>query len=590
MLGVRGLPGVDRPLGPQRALRGRRSECEVLGGLLKGLRGDRGAVLMVHGEAGVGKTALLDYMAESASGLTVVRAVGVESEMELVFAGLHQLCAPMLDRLDRLPGPQRNALATAFGLTEGPAPDRFLVGLAVLTLMSEMAEKRPLVCLVDDVQWLDRASAQALAFAARRLLAEPVLMVFAAREPDADFVGLPELVVEGLQDADARELLASVVPWPLDEQVRERILAETRGNPLALLELPRGRTPAELAGGFALADALPLSGRIEESFWRQLAALPAETRRLLQLAAADPVGDAALVWRAAAWLGIPAQAATPAIEAGLVEFTTRVRFRHPLVRAAAYRSASIHDRRDVHRALAEVTDAQTDPDRRAWHRAWAAPGPDEDVAVDLERSAGRAQARGGVAAAAAFLERAATLTPDPAQRVERALAAAQAKVQAGAFAAAAELLSMAATGPLDDFQRARVDLLQAQLALDTQRGADAGLLLLAAAKRLERIDIDLARTTYLDAMNAALFAGRLARPEATVLEVARAARAAPATKHPAGASDLFLDGLATHFTEGYSAGLPILRRALNAFGPHMLRRGGVSLAVGGVYRRRARVG
>jgi DNA-binding CsgD family transcriptional regulator len=563
------LAGVERPLGPQPVLRGRRGEREALGGFLDGVRGGRGAVLMVHGEAGVGKTALLDYVAESASDLTVVRAVGVESEMELVFAGLHQLCAPMLDHLDRLPGPQRNALATAFGLMAGPAPDRFLVGLAVLTLMSEVAEKRPLVCLVDDVQWLDRASAQALAFAARRLLAEPVVMVFAAREPGADFDGLPELVVEGLGDADARELLASVVPWPLDEQVRERILAETRGNPLALLELPRGRTPAELAGGFALADALPLSGRIEEGFWRQLAALPAQTRRLLQLAAADPVGDAGLVWRAAAQLGIPAHAETPAIEAGLVEFTTRVRFRHPLVRAAAYRSASIHDRRDVHRALAEVTDAHTDPDRRAWHRAWAAAGPDEDVAADLERSADRAQARGGVAAAAAFLERAVTLTPDPAQRVERALAAARAKVQAGAFAAAAELLSTAGVGPLDDFQRARVDLLRAQLALATQRGADAAPLLLAAAKRLERIDIDLARTTYLDAMNAALFAGRLARPEAAVLEVARAARAAPSTKRSAGKFDLFLDGLATHFTEGYAAGLPILRRALNDFGHQM---------------------
>jgi DNA-binding CsgD family transcriptional regulator/tetratricopeptide (TPR) repeat protein len=560
---------VERPLGPQRALRGRRDECEVLGGLLKGLRGGRGAVIMVHGEAGVGKTALLDYVAELASDLTVVRAVGVESEMELVFAGLHQLCAPMLDRLDRLPDPQRNAIAIAFGLTAGPAPDRFLVGLAVLSLMSEVAEKRPLVCLVDDVQWLDRASAQALAFAARRLLAEPVLMVFAAREPGADFDGLPELVVEGLGDADARELLASVVPWPLDEQVRERILAETRGNPLALLELPRGRTPAELAGGFALADALPLSGRIEEGFWRQLAALPAQTRRLLQLAAADPVGDAGLVWRAATRLGISAQAETPAIEAGLVEFTTRVRFRHPLVRAAAYRSASIHDRRDVHRALAEVTDAQIDPDRRAWHRAWAAAGPDEDVAADLERSAGRAQARGGVAAAAAFLERAVTLTSDPVQRVERALAAARAKVQAGAFAAAAELLSTAGVGPLDDFQRARVDLLRAQLALATQRGADAAPLLLAAAKRLERIDIDLARTTYLDAMNAALFAGRLARPEATVMEVARAARGAPSTRRSAGAFDLFLDGLATHYCEGYSAGLPILRRALDDFGHQM---------------------
>ena len=539
----------------------------MLSGLLAQVRGGRGAVVVVRGEAGVGKSALLDYAAASAADLTVVRAVGVESEMELAFAGLHQLCAPMLHRLDRLPGPQRNALATAFGLMAGPAPDRFLVGLAALSLMSEVAEERPLVCLVDDVQWLDRASAQAIAFAARRLLAERVLMVFAAREPGADFVGLPELVVEGLRDADARELLASVVPWPLDEQVRERILAETHGNPLALLELARGRTPAELAGGFAPADVLPLSGQIEERFGRQIAALPAQTRRLLYVAAADPVGDAALVWRAAARLGIAAEAATPAIEAGLVQFAVRVWFRHPLVRAAAYRSASPADRQDVHRALAEVTDARIDPDRRAWHRACAASGPDDDVAADLERSAGRARARGGLAAAAAFLERAAALTLEPAQRIERALAAAQAKVQAGAFDTAAELLAMAAAGPLDEFQHARVDLLHAQLAMTSERGADAARLLLAAAKRLERVDIDLARATYLDAF-AAMFAGRLARPEEIMVEVAQAARAASPATGPAGAPDLFLDGLATLFTEGYPAGLPILRRALDAFGLH----------------------
>ncbi len=586
---------MERRLGPQRALRGRRSECEVLGGLVDEVRGGHGAVVIVRGEAGVGKTALLDYGAESAADLTVVRAVGVESEMELVFAGLHQLCAPMLDRLDRLPDPQRKALATAFGLTAGPAPDKFLVGLAVLSLMSEGAEERPLVCLVDDVQWLDQASAQALAFAARRLLAEPVLMVFAAREPGADFAGLPELVVEGLQDADARELLASVVPWPLDEQVRERILAETRGNPLALLELPRGRTPAELAGGFALADVLPLSGRIEERFGRQLAGLPAQTRRLLQLAAADPVGDAALVWRAAERLGIPAQTATPAVEAGLVEFTTRVRFRHPLVRAAAYRSASIHDRRDMHRALAEVTDAQIDPDRRAWHRACAVAGPDEDVAADLQLSAGRARARGGLAAAAAFLERATTLTSNPAQRVERALAAAQTKVQAGAFDAAAELLAMAAAGPLDDFQHARVDLLHAQLALDIQRGADAAPLLLAAAKRLERIDIDFARATYLDAMNAAIVRRPPGQSRDDCARGGAGGTCGAGDKAP-GERDrtLFLDGLATHFTEGYAAGLPILRRALDIFGdrePAMVTPiARASLAVAGVCRRCARMG
>ena len=343
----------------------------------------------------MGKTALLDYAVESASDLRVVRAAGVESEMELAFAALHQLCGPMLDRLGRLPGPQRDALGTAFGLEAGPAPDLFLVGLAVLSLLSEAAGERPLVCVVDDAQWLDRASAQALAFAARRLLAESVLMVFAAREPGADLRGLPELVVEGLRDR--RRARRCWPRWSGGRWMsgwRERIVAETRGNPLALLELPRGLSPAELAGGFGLPDVLPLPGRIEQSFLRRVEGLPEQTRLLLVVAAAEPPGDPALVWRAAGRLGIPAQAAAPAAEAGLVEFGARVRFRHPLVRSAAYRSASLQERQAVHRALAEATDPQVDPDRRAWHRAQATPGPDEDIAAELERSAGRAQARG----------------------------------------------------------------------------------------------------------------------------------------------------------------------------------------------------
>jgi DNA-binding CsgD family transcriptional regulator len=565
------LPGFDRPPSSSRPLRGRRSECDALSRLLEEVRAGHSGVLVVRGEAGIGKTALLDYAADAAFDLTVVRAVGVESEMELTFAALHQLCGSMLDRLERLPGPQHDALATAFGLTVGPAPDRFLVGLAVLSLLSEVADERPLVCLVDDAHWLDQTSAQALAFAARRLQVEPVLLVFATRtrESGTDLTGLPELVVEGLRDADARELLSSVLRWPLDERVRERILAETRGNPLALLELPRGRSPAELSGGFGLPDVLPLSGRIEGSFRQQLAALPAQTRRLIQLAAAEPVGDQALLWRAAKRLGIPAQAAAAAADAGLLHFGTRVRFRHPLVRSAAYRSASLQDRQDAHRALAEVTDPQTDPDRRAWHRAQATPGPDNDVAAELERSADRARSRGGLAAAAAFLERAATLTPDLARQAERALAAAHAKVQAGAFDAAQELLGIAEAAPLDQLQRARVDLLRAQLAFASQRGNDAAPLLLKAAGRLERIDVEFARTTYLDAMNAAMFAGRLARPDGGVLAVAQAARAAPPTPHPPRAPDLLLDGLAAHYEEGYSAGLPLLQRALTAFGRDM---------------------
>ncbi|MDX6562944.1 MAG: hypothetical protein QOD65_2758, partial [Gaiellales bacterium] len=408
-------------------LTGRRSECGALDRLTDAVRAGESRALVVRGEPGVGKTALLEYTVEQASGCHVARAAGVQSEMELPFAGLHQLLAPTLDRLERLPVPQRDALRTAFGVSAGPAPDRFFIGLAVLSLLSDLAEDQPLICLVDDEQWLDRASAQVLAFAARRLEAESVGLVFAARAPSDELAGLPELMVEGLRESDAHELLDSVLTAPLDARVRDQIVSETRGNPLALLELARGLTPAELAGGFALPSAVPLSRSIEESFRRRLDALPSDTRRLLQLAAADPVGEPLLVWRAAERLGIGTDAATPAVDAGLIEFGARVRFRHPLVRSAAYRSASVQERQDAHRALAEVTDPEVDPDRRAWHRAQAAPGPDEDVAKELERSAGRAQARGGLAAAAAFLERAATLTPEPTHRAERLLAAARTK-------------------------------------------------------------------------------------------------------------------------------------------------------------------
>jgi DNA-binding CsgD family transcriptional regulator/tetratricopeptide (TPR) repeat protein len=539
------------------------SERGVLDRFVAGVRAGEGRALVVRGEPGVGKTALLDYLAGRASGCLVARAAGVQSEMELAFAGLHQLCAPMLDRAESLPAPQREALWTAFGLSAGPAPDRFLVGLAVLGLLSETAGERPLLCVIDDQQWLDRASAQALGFAARRLAADPVGLVFAARVPGQDVAGLPELVVEGLAAGDARELLDSVLTGPLDAGVRDQIIADTNGNPLALLELPRGLTPAQLAGGFGLSSAVPLDGRIEESFARQLETLPAQTQRLVQLAAADPSGDPVLVWRAAGRLAIGAGAADPAVAAGLAEFGARVRFRHPLVRSAAYRSASAQTRRELHSALAEVTDPAADPDRRAWHRAQAAPGPDEEVAAELERCAGRAQRRGGLAAAAAFLERSAGLTLDPARRAQRALAAAQAKYRAGALDAALGLLAMAEAGPLDELQRARADLLRAQVAFASSHGRDAPPLMLSAAKQLEALDVRLARETYLEAFTAALFVGRLS---AAVGDVARAARMAPAPPGPAGAPDLLLDGLALLVTEGYPAGTPALRRALLAFG------------------------
>jgi DNA-binding CsgD family transcriptional regulator len=547
---------------PAAGLTGRVSERGVLDRFVAGVRAGEGRALVVRGEPGVGKTVLLDYLAGRASGCRVARAAGVQSEMELAFAGLHQLCAPMLDHAESLPVPQREGLRIAFGLSAGPVPDLFLVGLAVLGLLSETAGERPLVCVVDDQQWLDRASAQVLGFAARRLAADPVGLVFAARVPGEDVAGLPELVVEGLAEDDARALLESVLPGRLDGRVRDRVIAETRGNPLALLELPRGLTPAQPTGGFGVGSAVSLDGRIEESFARRLEELPAQTRRLLQLAAADPTGDPVLVWRAAGRLAIGAGATGPAVEAGLAEFGAQVRFRHPLVRSAAYRSASVQTRQELHGALAEATDPAVDPERRAWHRAQAAPGPDEEVAAELELCAGRAQRRGGLAAAAAFLERSAGLTLDPARRAQRALAAAQAKYRAGALDAALGLLAMAQAGPLDELQRARAELLRAQIAFASSHGRDAPPLLLSAARQLEALDAGLARETYLEAFTAALFVGRLSP---AVGEVARAARAAPAPSGPARAPDLLLDGLALLVTDGYAAGTPALKRALLAF-------------------------
>jgi DNA-binding CsgD family transcriptional regulator len=540
---------------------GRRRECDVLDRLIEAARAGQSRTLVVRGEPGVGKTALLDYLADHASGCRVARLAGVEAERELAFAGLHQLCAPMLGRLQRLPAPQRAALRTAFGLGPGPAPDRFLVGLAVLSLLADAAEEHPLLCLVDDEQWLDRASAQALGFVARRLAAESVGLVFGARGPGEELAGLPELVVEGLGEPDARALLEAALTGPLDAQVRDRIVAEARGNPLALLELPRGLAPAELAGGFALPDAMPLAGRIEASFRRRLDALSADTRRLLLVAAADPVGDPVVVWRAAEQLGIQARAATPAAEAGLVEFGARVRFRHPLVRSAAYRSASLQERQDVHGALAQVTDPSTDPDRRAWHRAQAAPGPDEDVAAELERSAGRAQARGGLAAAAAFLERAAMLTPEPAGRARRLLAAAKAKRAAGALDAALGLLVAVEASAPDPLPTAEVEHLRGLIVFVQRRASDGAQLLLSAARRLAPLDAPLARETYLEALEAAIWVGDLDSPGG-LLAAAEAARAAPPAPEPPRAVDVLLDALAVRLTQGYGAAAPLLTRAL----------------------------
>src|SRR5580704_15733278 len=558
----------SRRRGRAIGLTDRLGERGVLDQLIDAVRAGGSQVLVVRGEPGVGKSVLLDYLAGRASGCRVVRAAGVESEMELAFAGLHQLLAPVLDRIGQLPGPQRDALWTAFGVSAGPVPDRFLVGLAVLGMVSEVAAERPLVCVVDDAQWLDRASVQALGFVSRRLAADPVGLVFAARVAGAELAGLPELVVEGLAEGDARALLDAALTGPVDERVRDLIVAETRGNPLALLELPRGLAPAELAGGFGLPGAVSLPGRIEESFRRQLDDLPKETRRLLAVAAADPSGDPLLVWRAAGRLGIAVAAGAPAAGAGLVEFGARVRFRHPLMRSAAYRLASLREIQEVHAALAEATDPAADPDRRAWHRAQAAPGPDENVAAELERSAGRAQGRGGLAAAGAFLERAALLTPDPVRRAHRLLSASRAKRGAGELDAALGLLVAAegqGSGPVDARQAAEMESLRGQIALDQYRGSDAVRLLLSAARRFEPVDVRLARETHLEALGAAFMAGDLGRPGG-VREAAEAARAAPPGPDPPRPVDVVLDALALRLTEGPAAAAAALTRALELLG------------------------
>jgi DNA-binding CsgD family transcriptional regulator len=560
---ARGTDTFGHEMGDGTTLRGRARERQAIARLLDAVRDGGSRTLVLRGEPGVGKTALLDHAVASAAGVRVVRAAGIETEMELAYAGLHQLCVPLLVHLERLPEPQREALAIAFGLSTGGPPDRFLVGLAALSLLGEAAADRPLLCVIDNAQSVDHASLQTLAFAARRLAEDSVAMLFAGTEEQEELRGLPEIVVPGLRAPDARALLASVITGPLDERVRDRIVAETRGNPLALLELPRGISPAELAGGFRLPAAVPLSRTIQESFRRRFDALPAETRLLSLLAAADPVGESALVWRAAERAGLSPAAAGPATAAGLVDFAARVRFRHPLARSAVYAAATREERQRAHRALADATDPQLDPDRRAWHRAQGAAGTDDAVADELERSAERAQARGGMAAAAAFLERAAELTEDAAGRARRALAAAQAKHRAGAPEPALALVALAESGPLDDLSRARAGLLRGQIAFAARRSTDAPPLLLKAAGQLERLDLRLARDTYLEALVAALYAGRLA-VGASPLEAARAARSAPPAPQPA-AADLLLDGLTLQITESYAAGVPLLRRAIDAF-------------------------
>jgi DNA-binding CsgD family transcriptional regulator len=555
--------------GSPAGLLGREVETEALSRLIEGARRGESGALVVWGEPGIGKTALVDHVVESVAGCRVLRAVGVESEMELPFAALHQLCGPVLARVDELPEPQRQALEKIFGLRAGDPPDRFLVGLGTLNLLAALGAEQPLICVVDDAQWLDLASAQTMAFVARRLLADPVVLVVATRERVPLFAGLAEMALEALADHDSRALFDSVLPFVLDTDVRERIIAEAGGNPLALLELPRGLPPAQLADGFTVSAATPASLRIEAAFRQRIAALPLETRRLLLVAAAEPVGDPVIVVRAARALDIAPQARQAAEADGLVEFGTRVRFRHPLVRSCSYHAASLDERCRTHQALADATDADADPDRRAWHLAQAAVAPDDTVAAELERSAGRAQARGGFAAAAALLDRAAALSLDRTSKARRSFEAAQLKHLAGAHGEALGMLTTAENAGLDDAQQARADLLRAEIAFTERRGSDAPGLLLRAAARLEVLDARAARDTLLDALVAAHFAGRLAH--GTDLHAAAAiARRAPPPEAPPTASDLLMDGLATALTDGYIAAAPLLQRAVRAFrGPRV---------------------
>ncbi len=558
-------------------LHGRGRECTTLTDLVDQVRSGAGQTLVIRGEAGVGKTALLDHVSSAATDFRIVQVSGVESDMELAFAGLQQMCAPLMAHLGTLAEPQRDALSVAFGYGSGPTPDRFLVGLAVLSLLAAAAEDRPLLCLVDDAQWLDQVSVQTLAFVARRLLAERVAMVFAIRDGYGELLpGLPELVVTGLSDADARELLESVMLGGIDPRVRDRIVAETRGLPLALVDVPRTASATELAGGFWIAGKRSSTAAIEAGFVQRITALPTDTQKLLLVAASEPVGDAALFLRAAAQLGIPVDALAPAEAAGIIEFGHRMRFHHPLMRSAAYRAADLGDRRTVHRALAEATDAQADPDRRAWHAASAATGPDDAVAAELEASADRAQGRGGIAAAAAFLERAAVLTLDPELRGSRAIAAAQAKRDAAAPEAAYELLALAEAGRLSALQRAQVVRMRAQMDFVRSRATSAGAplvgtaaaQLLHAAHGLRRLDDELARETYLEALTAAMYAGRLGAPGllAEIAEAGRAAVGEVAELHRP--IDYLLRGMSTRIVDGPGAGSADLSAALELWNEH----------------------
>ena len=551
------------------ALVDRSAEREALRGLLARAADGYSGALVLRGEVGVGKTALLNetVAAAAAGGMQTIRLTGVEPETHLSYAGLHWFLLPFADHLERLPAPQRDALRSTFGLVAGPPADRFLVALAVLTLLAEAASAAPLVCVVDDVQWLDPESAVVLGFVARRLYAERVVLLFAVRQPAGELpalAGLPELAIAGLDEGAALELLASLVPGPLSPAVGARIVAETGGNPLALMEVALELSPAQLAGVELLPEPLPVGGSLEEAFGRRVSRLPAEAQLLLAVAAAEPTASQALVWRAAGQLGIDPDAAASADLGGLAAIGSQVEFRHPLIRSVVYHTMPLRQRRLIHRALAAAGDG-SEPDRVAWHLGMAAAGPDEAVAARLEQAAGRARDRGGYAATVMFLSRAAELSADEGLRAGRLLAASEAALIAGQPVRAGALLEAATPKLGDPLARAQAKRLHGTIRCALGQAGEASSILLAAVRALAPYDPRGARETLLEAVEAALFAGWSAS-QAVMPEVAAAARAMPGVpESEASAADLLLDGFVARAAAGYPAAVPLFRRAIAMF-------------------------
>lgn len=537
----------------------RSAELELL---IDRVRSRRGGSLVLHGEPGVGKTTLLDQALDHDREFRVVRVSGVESERDVGLAAVHRLCEHIIGGLERLPDRQAEALRAAFGLNAAGLPDNLLLGLGVRSLLAEAAERQPVLCLIDDAQWLDGPSARTLAFVARRLDTLPVGFVFAARERPGELLGLPDVAVETLSPAEARQLIDRVLPGPIDDEVRARIVSETEGSPVALAGVLGQVKPGEFAGGFGSPSAIPSAPGMDGSFLHRLERLSEDARLVLLVAAAEPLGSPGLLWRATDALGVPAAVVDGVQEAGLLRLGAIVRFQHPGLRSAVYEAAGLSQRRRAHRALAEVTDPVEDADRLAWHLGAATSDPEEGVAEALERSADAARAKGGLAAAAALLDRSAALTPDPARRSARLLAAGEAKLSVGAIDEALALLTRVDWRLLDERLAAQLEHLVAQAAMVQRGQCDPASLLPLAAKRLDPLDVRLARETHLRAFEAAVHAGHLSRGVG-VAQAASAVRIALPAAQPAQADDLLLDGLAALFSDGYPVAVPVLKQALH---------------------------